>query len=350
VKTRTGTRSGVNPDHQFGAVISASPPSITQVDRGLSTPYCDEWILGFEREIAPETALSVRAVQRRYHDQLQDVDINHEIRIDPATGEPTDQFGIITKIENTDDPTQPPTITRALDGRPDLFIRNQFFNQVLRVGNFNTARYGALELELRRRPSRRWQMQGSYTYSRAQGSAEDFQSRLGNDPSTVTSEYGYLDFDQRHVVKVSAGFWLPGDWQLGTATQWASGLPYSIVSRFFALDNLDNQQFRTLYGYTTLQDGRLEFQTIPRNSERNGSTFNVDASARKNFVWGRTTWAVSFEVFNLLNRDELRVHTYEPSRTTGFDAGSATLISSPLQIDAERPFGRRYQIGFQFSF
>ncbi|HET8947774.1 MAG TPA: carboxypeptidase regulatory-like domain-containing protein [Candidatus Polarisedimenticolia bacterium] len=349
VTNLSGTRIGVNSDHQFGTVLSASPPTVTQVDRGLSTPYCDEWLLGFEREIAPETALSVRAVQRRYRDQLQDVDVNHEIRIDPATGEPSDRFGIVTTTQ-PDDPTAPPVVDRNLDGKPDLFIRNPFYNQVLRVGNYNTARYGAFEVELRRRPSRRWQMQGSYTYSRARGSAEDFQSRLGNDPSTVQSEYGYLDFDQRHVVKVNAGFYLPGDWQMGVSSQWASGLPYSVVSRFLALDNVDNQQFRTLYGFTDIENEKLHFQSLPRNSERNGSTFSIDTSVRKNFVWGRTTWAVSLEVFNLLNNDELRVHTFEPSRTVGFDAGSATLISSPLQLDAERPFGRRFQVGFQFTF
>ena len=349
VMNQAGTRVGVNPDHQFGAVISASPPSVTQVDRGLATPFCDEWILGIEREIAPETALSVRAVQRRYRDQLQDVDINHEVRINPATGEPSDYFGLATLVD-PGDPDDPPFLNPVPDGRPDLFIRNPFYNQVLRVGNFNTARYGALEVELRRRASRRWQMQGSYTYSRARGSAEDFQSRLGNDPSTTQSEYGYLDFDQRHVVKANAAFYLPGDWQIGVSTQWASGLPYSIVSRFLALDNYDNQQFRTLYGFTDVENGQLHFNSMSRNSERNGSTFNLDTSARKNFVWGRTTWAVSLEIFNLLNRDELRVHTFEPSRTTGFDAGSATLISSPLQLDAERPFGRRFQVGFQFSF
>jgi hypothetical protein len=122
------------------------------------------------------------------------------------------------------------------------------------------------------------------------------------------------------------------------------------VSRFLALDNYDNQQFRTLYGFTGAENGQLHFNSMARNSERNGSTFSLDTSARKNFVWGRTTWAVSLEVFNLLNRDELHVHTYEPSRTTGFDAGSATLVSSPLQLDAERPFGRRFQVGFQFAF
>ena len=349
VRSDTGALVGTIENHQFGTRLSTSPPSVMQVTRDLQTPFCDEWILGFEREIAPETALSLRAVQRRYRDQLQDIDVNHETRIDRFTGEPSDHFGVIIKIEN-EDPEGEPVVTNGQDGRPDLFVRNPFFNQVLRVGNFNTSKYNAFEVELRRRLARRWQLQGSYTYSRAIGAAEDFQSGLGNDPSTVESEFGYLSFDQRHVVKLNGAFYLPGDWQLGMATQWASGLPYSIVSRFFALDNIGYQQFRTLYGFTDFEANRLKFRTVPRNHERNGSTLNIDASVRKNFVWGRTLWGVSLEVFNLLNRDELRIYTFEPTRTVGFDANTATLSSSPLSLDAERRFGRRFQLGFQFTF
>jgi hypothetical protein len=334
-------------NHNFGRLLSSSPPSVSQVDRGLSTPYCDEWIFGIDREIAPETALSLRAVRRRYRNQLQDVDVNHETRIDRVTGDLSDRFGAVAEFRNTDGTAGSLAVP---DGRPDLFVRNPFFNQVLRVGNTNSAEYHAFEVELRRRLARRWQMQGSYTYSRAVGSAEEFQSRLGNDPSAIESEFGYLDFDQRHVVKTNAAFFLPGDWQMGAAATWASGLPYSIVSRFFANDNTGFQQFRTRYGFTVLDGGALEFEGVSRNSERNGSTFNLDLSGRKNFVMGRTVAAISLEVFNVLNRDELRIHSFEPSRTTGFDPGGAVLLSGSTQLDAERPFGRRFQVGFQFQF
>jgi outer membrane receptor protein involved in Fe transport len=338
----------INPDHYMGTLLSSSPPTVTQVDRGLKTPYCDEWIAGIEREVAPETSLAIRYIRRNYKDQLQDVDINHTIRTDPHTGAPTDFFGALVPVE--DPLTHVITDVRVPDGKPDLYVNNVFFNQVLRVGNYNTAVYHGIELELRRRLARRWQFQGSYTYSRAQGQAEDFQSKLGNDPSTVESEYGYLDFDQRHVFKTNAAFFLPGDWQMGTSATWASGLPYSIISRFLALDNVGYQQFRTRYGTTVPSGNGLVFQTISRNSERNVSTLDLNASLRKNFVLGHTVWAASLEVFNMLNRDELRIHTYEPNRPTGFDTSSSALVSSPLQLDAERRFGRRYQLGFQVQF
>jgi outer membrane receptor protein involved in Fe transport len=340
------------PNHHFGTLLSSSPPSVNQVDRNLATPHCDEWIAGFEREVAPETALSVRFVHRRYDDQLQDVDVNHETRIDPLTGALADRIGaMLDAVVQTPDGHLVEESIPSPDGRPDLFTRNPYFNQVLRVGNSNTSEYRAFEVELRRRLARRWQMQASYTYSRAVGSAEDFQSRLGNDPSTVESEFGYLDFDQRHVVKTNAAFFLPGDWQLGVAAQWASGLPYSVVSRFFAHDSAGYQQFRTRYGYTFVNEqGLLAFQGLSRNSARNGSTLGLDLSGRKNFVMGRTIAAVSLEVFNVLNQDELRVHSYEPSRTTTVDASGAVVVPGAAQLDAERPFGRRFQVGFQLQF
>src|SRR2546425_12752667 len=88
-------------------------------------------------------------------------------------------------------------------------------------------------------------MQASYTYSRAVGAAEDFQSRLGNDPSTVESEFGYLDYDQRHGVKVYTMIYLPHDWQVGAAMDWASRPPHSLLSPFLPPGHEKYPPFRT---------------------------------------------------------------------------------------------------------
>ncbi|HKQ96913.1 MAG TPA: TonB-dependent receptor, partial [Candidatus Polarisedimenticolia bacterium] len=337
-----GVHYGI-PNHHIGRLISQSPPSVRQVDRNLKTPYNDEWTLGFERELAPELALAVRFIHRDFKDQLQDVDINHSVSIIPGTDDFRDILGNITVARTGGE-------RKAPDGKPDLYINNYFFNQVLRVGNENFGQYRAFEIELRRRMSRRWEMQGSYVYSRARGQAEDFQSQAGDDPSTIENEFGYLDFDQRHVVKMSLGMFLPADWQAGATTTWSSGLPYSVISRFFAVDNSNYPQFRTRYGYTQREGDNRAFVTQPRNSERNDSVFDLNLSARKNFVIGRSAASVSFEVFNALNSDDLRIYSYEPDQSAGFDLRSGTTVSDALQLDAVRRFGRRFQIGFQISF
>jgi hypothetical protein len=342
------------PNHNLSRLFNSAPPSVRQIDRGLATPYSDEWSAGVEREIAPETALAVRYIHRDYRDQLQDVDINHELVLNPLTGAPYDQVGVQFEIPGRPafpgGPIVTPPIEIALpDGRPDLYIQNPFFNQILRVENSNTATYSAVELELRRRLARRWQMQASYVYSRAQGNAEDFQSKVGNDPSVTESEYGYLSFDQRHVVKVNAAVFLPADFQLGIATSWSSGLPYSVISRFFSSDNVGYTQFRTLFGTTTVEGGAPQFNPLPRNSERNAAVLDLNMSVRKSFVLGRSIGAVSLEVANLLNSDDLHIVSYEPVTASSYDLGGGVPVT-PLQLDATRRFGRRFQIGLQFSF
>ena len=338
--------SGAIPNSNLGRMISKAPPSITQVDRSLQTPWSDELIVGFEREIAPEVALSVRYLDRRFRGQLQDLDVNHTQRIDPVTGEPADVLGLLEFSAGTSgQDTAPP----RSDGLPDLYLQNFFFNQVLRVGNYNEARYRAIEIEMRRRLSRRWEMQASYIYSRAVGSAEDFQSRLGNDPSTLESEFGYLDYDQRHVVKLNAATFLPGDWQIGAALSWSSGLPYSIISRFFAVDDVNYLQFRTRYGYTARVAGAWKYVPVRRNSLRNDAVLDINLRVRKTVAIGRIPGSLFVEIFNVLNTDDLRLYNYLPHEADASNQNDATPLTR-LQLDGVRRFGRRIQLGLQFEF
>jgi hypothetical protein len=346
-----GVNGNGTPNLGIGQLLSKAPPSATQIDRGLETPFSDEFTVGFEREIAPEVALGVRFVERKYRRQLQDIDVNHTLRYG-EDGRPLDLIGALGSGALTGGRLDPGV--RLPDGRPDLYIYNFFFNQILRIGNYNEARYRALEIEVVKRLSRRWELLGSYTYSRARGAAEEFASRLGNDPSTIESEYGYLDFDQRHVVKLSGMTYLPRDWQLGMAATWSSGLPYSNVSRFFALDSAGYQQYRTVYGSTqrTGDGNTFEFVPEPRNVHRNEAILDLNLRARKAFVIGRTAAAAFIEVFNVLNTDDLVIRTYEPDRPQ--DAGPVTPeaggLAGPLQVDGVRRFGRRFQIGLQIDF
>ncbi|HXU12117.1 MAG TPA: hypothetical protein VN898_09145, partial [Candidatus Binatia bacterium] len=346
-----GITGAGTPDNQIGQATSKAPPSATQVDRGLRTPFSDELTIGFEREIAPEMALMVTFIRRSYRDQIQDRDVNHTLRIDEETGLPRDDIGAIVAPPGAGEGTINLKLQRRPDGKPDLYIHSFFFNQVLRVGNTNEARYNGVEVQLLKRLSRRWEMQASYSYSRAIGAAESFDSRLGNDPSTVEQEFGYLNYDQRHVVKLNGTTFLPGDWQVGASMTWSSGLPYSVISRFFAMDNVDYQQFRTRFGFSQTTEGeQAVFVPELRNSRRNDAELNVNLRAKKALVLGKFSSAVFFEVYNLLNRDDLRVYTYEPDRGAGSGSDELGLRSIPLQVDATRRFGRRFQVGFQIDF
>jgi len=128
-------------------------------------------------------------------------------------------------------------------------------------------------------------------------------------------------------------------------------LPGRGNSRFFASDNTGYAQFRTLFGYSSVDPAtnQLEFHPLPRNSERNNAMLDLNASLKKSFVLGRTTGAVSLDVMNLLNTDDLYVTSYEPVTGSGYDLGGLSALT-PLQLDATRRFGRRFQVGVQFNF
>jgi outer membrane receptor protein involved in Fe transport len=318
------------PDNQFGTVRSQSAPSAFQVDRSLSTPYTDEATLGFQREIAPEVSLGVTLIQRDYHNQLQDIDVNHYTAKDPVTGRYIDLLG----DEIVAQALRGGALIRTADGIPDLYIQNFFFNRVFRLGNYNEQTYRGIELELVKRLSRKWQMEASYTYSRAEGDAESFLSENGDDPTLSEFEPGYLDYDQTHVVKVNAITYLPGDWRLGGTATWASGLPYSFIQEVEPSDDVGYFQTRRVYGYNNTN---RQFVPENRNSHRNPAAFNFNARVEKNFVMGKASASAFLEIFNLLNSDNLRIYTYDSGVTR-------------LNTDGEREFGRRYQFGIQVNF
>jgi len=351
-KDQDGVTGAGVPNNGIGEPLAKAPPSATQVDRGLQTPFSDELTLGFERELAPEVSLKFTYIDRQFRNQLQDLDINHSVRYDEVTGRPLDVIGKFLPSQGGGAASG----TRINDNRPDLYVSNFFFNQIYRLGNFNRARYKGIEIQLIKRLSRKWQMDGSYTYSRAVGHAEEFDSALGDDPATRAQEFGYLDYDQRHVVKLNVVTFLPKDWQVGGTLSWSSGLPYTIVSTFVSLDNFDYPANRTLFGeiirnpdldsededvVNAARSQEWIFNPIRRNSERNNPIYNIDLRAQKAFVLGRFNSKFFLTVQNLLNTDDLTIETFEPAAP---NRGGA------LQLDSERRFGRRFEVGFQFEF
>jgi outer membrane receptor protein involved in Fe transport len=341
-RTYSGSASGLDatglPNNRIGVPRSQSSLSAFQVDRSLSTPYSVEWTAGFRRELAPEVLVSFRYISRDYHDQLQDLDINHRTEIDPITGKLADRLGEPCPRNN-------PTCLNVPNGAPDLYIENFYFNRVFMLGNFNEQTYRGWEIEFVRRLKRKWQMEASYTYSVAQGDAETFLSELGNDPSLVEYEPGYLDYDQRHVVKFNAVAFLPGDWRLGGTITWASGLPFSGIVHYTDIDDVGFTQNRILFGQLGINGFGITTQN--RNIHRNHAAYVLNGRVMKSFVMGKASASAFLEVYNLLNTDDLRVEKIDqiPGQDNGIYFRPAV-----YNLIGERDFGRRYQIGFQVDF
>ncbi len=334
-------------------VIADSGVSFRLIDKNLDTPYMDEISLGFETEIATETSLRLSVTKREYENQLQDIDINHypadygpneKYKCDPyngriylgwigeGDGQWDDCMGKAVYYSGMDPFGRPRTFVRfSPDGLPDLFIANPFFNEVLYVGNVNSATYKDFEIELVKRRHHHWELEASYVYSVAKGQAEDYNQGLGNDPTTVDDEEGYLSTDQRHVLKVNATMQIPvWNFRAGLLASWESGLPYSTIEKdsYFDANNpfigkewsLQNR-FRTTYPLGQ------------RNSQRNESYWTFDVHLQKDLLIKKTMISLFVDLFNLLNEDRLKILRFENG-----------------QIIAERRFGRQFQVGIKFKF
>jgi len=310
---------------------ATSTPGVTQIDRGLRTPRTDVLSLGAIRELSSVWSVGVTYVQRQAIDLLQDEDLNHitcrQFRsvygIDPRTVCPAgldpngnvilgpDLFGSVS--------------SGGPNGVIDLFAVNTNFNRVMRVGNFNGAKYRAATVEIVRRLFGGWQIQGSYTNSHATGEGETFTSLSLDDPVTRGAERAPLDWDQRHRIVIAATGTIPGAVELGTRVTWESGAPYSIEQAVLDQDNVGNVNQRTL------------FPTGRRNDQRNGAFWGIDARVAKRFPAGKAQIGVEAAVRNLLNLDENVLTAFRPSSAAGVQ-----LAGGPGGM--RRP-GRAWQIG-----
>ncbi len=344
--------------------------SVQVVDRNLRTPYSDEMTFSFERELWAETAMKLTYIRRKFVDWPQDVDTNHDsadygackLQVDAKApfpgwitmdyddsgrpigdGKPDDCDGRLVWpfVPKTGSEPTPFDFGGALhwpDGYLDTYTHNIGWSSIYMVTSDNTGSYGGWVLEVTRRQYRNWQMNASYTFSRAIGDAEDWNSFLGDDRTTRDNERGYMSYDVRHSLKVNATTITPWGFRLGTAVSWESGLPYSILEQKLAQDSAPP-------GLINLQPpeprARLRYPTGQRNDRRNSPCWNFDVKLDKEMNLDKgINLQMAVDIFNLMN--DRKYVIYDTFYKTGYQLNgvNAGTIGN----------GRTYQLSMKLSF
>jgi hypothetical protein len=264
-------------------------PGIATIE-SESTPYQDEWAVGFEHQVFTETKLGLQLIDRRYQDQLGFVDLN-----------------------------QPGTTAD----------RDPAWGEVLLVRNGESMRYRALVLEWVRRQYRNWEIQASYTYSVFEGTAAAFDPLAGDERSRVEVRPGYQEDDQRHQIRIRATTTRARGFRIGGSFHWASGLPFS------------NLESRLVHTGDAVPLPRLFHPTGRRNDQRNVSIWTVDAKISREIQAGsRLLVQLSLEILNLFDDQTDLVYS--------------EALGSGARIDgvdeATRRSGRRVGFGVKLSF
>jgi hypothetical protein len=271
------------------------------VDPDLKGQYVDEYLLGFEYEVAPNFALGVQATYRDLGRVIEDFlqpDGNYFIA-NPGEGIGThvtfyDYYYAYAFPDGFDTTAPAPKAERE---------------------------YTAVTLTARKRFSDNWQLIASYVWSELEGNYDGaFQVSTGQLDPNINSAYDYADFtvnsqgklslDQTHTFKVDASYLFSegvlNGLNVGASAYYRSGLPLNAYGYSFGYAN-------------------NEFFLAPRGSLGRGpDDYEMDLSVSYPLEFGDSgvSLKLMLDVFNVLDRQAItRLDERYNRAEDGFGAG-----------------------------
>jgi hypothetical protein len=335
-------------------------------DPHAKTPYSEQWHLTVQRELLPQTTLSVAYVGTRgvHLDDLVDINAGS------------------------------PGTTSVTANRP-----YPFFAQIYQLETNMISSYNGVQVTAERR-ARNFGFLASYTYSHAldQNTGSPGTNNATGDamnPYNLGAEYGDSDLNipNRFIASVNyqlpfqtSSKWKPAveGWQVNAILNYFDGLPFSVVSangvgdgltpRAEILPGFGNGSFSP--GKRTLQEwfNTSAFVSIPltgalangqwgnsgRNILQGPGTKNIDFSVFKNFQLAESkTLQFRAEFFNLLNTPQFNnpsavaptpaatSTTLVPNITAGSAYGTIASAGSPTTFQR---ISREIQLAAKFTF
>jgi len=201
------------------SLVDPNTPILYSLSPNLRTPYNQQWHLGFQYELVPNTILDISYGGSRGLKLYTFYNGNQAV---PATDP---QFATLCNDPTANPPLTPlscPTAPR----RPFPAVDSS----IATFRSDGVSNYNSLQVRLERQFSHGLQFEASYTYAHALddassaslGSANQGDFRLQTDP---LAEYGNADFDVRHRFVLSSIYELPfgkGKWIGTNASGWVN--------------------------------------------------------------------------------------------------------------------------------
>jgi hypothetical protein len=234
--------------------------------------------------------------------------------------------------------------------RPIQVLNGVNYGPILINESSSHSTYDGGTLTVTRRFANRYQLQGSYTYSKTlddDSNERNFNQEFSLNPFDLRQERGPSKQDVRHNFNVSGLVDLPYGFTVSAIAITRSGFPFTaIVGDDINNDGNDND--RAVIGGVV----------VPRNSFRQPKFFNLDVRLVKHFKMGETRRLdLSVEAFNLTRNTNrgfgvdgiATVGGPTPgSPNAGFISGSMEPFSAPSTARFGGP--RQVQIGARFTF
>jgi hypothetical protein len=319
----------------LGAVKSQFIARNNQIDPNLKDPRDDEIMFAFQRELMSNVSFGIDWIQRWFNDKT--IDQN-------CYGLPCASVASTAYLQNkTALDFGPDSITGTADDKTLTFsqVAPAYLGKDALVhtncGNNTsiscTQQYKAIELSLTKRMSNRWQMQGSYVWSRLDGDQVLDYTNPNNQLSFIRQGKGAND--QTHAFKLLGSYQAPLGITLGANYQALSGLPID----------------RTLS--VALSQGTASLRVDPLGTYRADFLNLLSVRADKSFRLGGGH-RVSFvaELHNLINSSAGQSSYGSVTRgfTSQTDFANNQLGTSYFGRVQEIVAPRLLKIGFKFDF
>jgi hypothetical protein len=191
--------------------LSTVQPRLNKIDPKLRDPKADEITFGYQRELAANLGFSALWLQRWFNDVTVDEEVG--IPVNGYTPHPFTDPGPDNLINTADD--RPITLY-------DVLAQYRGQNVTFHTNFPGTQHYKGLELTVSRRMSNRWQLLGSYVWSRLDGLVVDPNNPNFTIPSNAD---GRGANDQPHAFKLIGSYQAPLGINVGVNYQALTGLP-----------------------------------------------------------------------------------------------------------------------------
>jgi hypothetical protein len=237
----------------FPTTAAAGSATITAINPNFVTPYVQQYGLGIQRQLTPNTLIDVSYFGSKGTHLLTQTNIN-----------------------------QPPPTTLATAAAVNLLRPFPAYGSITDYLSSSVSSYNSLQAKLDKRLSHGLNALISYTYSKSLDNA------LGANPqnsANLLAEYGPSDFDARHRLVVSGVYSLP----FGKGGQWVKSGPQSYLLEGWQLSGI----FSTQSGHylTPVYSGNISNTYNSRDRPNVIGTINNGPKTIKQ--WFNTTTAFS---------------------------------------------------------
>ncbi|MBI2821439.1 MAG: TonB-dependent receptor [Acidobacteria bacterium] len=229
----------------FGA-RGAGTPSLELIEFRAPQVYGMQWNLNIQRELFPDTALTVAYVGSRGVDLFRVYQWNQPDPVPELNPLPERSPFFFPR------PQDRPPSSAPFGNAPCSGLRcqalNPNFSTIVQRGGGGDSYYHSFQLSLNKRFSHGFQVQGSYNWSKSldtsskqiRGPGETTQTSSQMNPLNTAGEKGFSNHDVTHAFTLNYTVELPGQnltgagkilggWQLGGILTLASGVPETII-------------------------------------------------------------------------------------------------------------------------